>query len=367
MTKLQSYSPETRPGPKIVLTGGGTAGHVMPNLALMPQLAAAGFEIHYVGSAGIEQELSEKAGLPFHCIASGKLRRYMSVKNFFDIFKVIVGLLQSVGILLKLRPQVIFSKGGFVAVPVTVAGWILGIPVVSHESDYTPGLANRIIARFAKKLLYSFPETARHIPASKGVLVSTPIRAELFTGQRQVGLDLCGFAGDVPVILVMGGSQGAQRLNDALLGALPELVKKFCVVHLTGKGKLIPFSHSRYRAFEFLGSELKDVFAVTDLVVCRSGANSIFEMLALKIPMILVPLEVGSRGDQVLNANSFQSRGWAVVLRETNMSAADLANAIENTFLKSADMRKAQESASAKSGNEVIVGILLSNCASKTD
>lgn len=344
--------------PRIALTGGGTAGHVMPNLALLPELKARNFEVHYIGSQGIEQELAAKAGIPFHRIASGKLRRYLSIKNFFDIFKVVLGFLQSFFILLKLRPQVIFSKGGFVAVPVTVAGWALGIPVVSHESDYTPGLANRIIARFAKKLLYSFPETAKHISASKGVLVSTPIRSELFSGQKQVGLDLCGFQGDVPVILVMGGSQGAQRLNDALLAILPELVKKFCVVHLTGKGKMIPFTHARYRAFEFLGAELKDVFAATNLVVCRSGANSIFEMLALRIPMILIPLEVGSRGDQVLNANSFESRGWAVVLRESSMTPNDLANIIEKTYAERDRMSKAQEQASAKSGNTAIVDIL---------
>lgn len=344
---------------RIAMTGGGTAGHVMPNLALVPGLVANQFEIHYIGSSGIERDLITKAGIPFHQIVSGKLRRYASVENFLDIFKVGWGLLQSIGILLRLKPQVIFSKGGFVAVPVAVAGRILGIPVVSHESDYTPGLANRIIARFAKKLLYSFPETAKHIPAGKGVLVPTPIRSELFTGSKDMGLRFCGFSGDAPVVLVMGGSQGAQRLNDALLAALPELVKTFCVVHLTGKGKLIPFANPRYRAFEFVGPELKDIYAATDLVVCRAGANSIFEMLALRIPMILIPLEVGSRGDQVLNAKSFQGRGWAELLRESNMTSEDLRQSIHKLYDRRAIMRAAQESAGATAGTAVISKILL--------
>ena len=354
---------ETRSKIRIALTGGGTAGHVMPNLALVPELVTNQFEVHYIGSGGIEKELAQKAGLPFHQIVSGKLRRYASIENFFDIFKVGFGLLQSVFILLKLRPQVIFSKGGFVAVPVAVAGRILGIPVVSHESDYTPGLANRIIAKFAKRLLYSFAETAKHIPASKGVLVPTPIRAELFTGSRDAGLKLCGFTGDAPVILVMGGSQGAQRLNDALLAVLPELVQNFCVVHLTGKGKMIAFSHPRYRGFEFLGSELKDVFAATDIVVCRAGANSIFEMLALKIPMILVPLEVGSRGDQVLNANSFVARGWAELLRESTMTPVTLKQTIQRVYENRVGMKQKQSTVDGSGGNAIIAKILMEEAA----
>lgn len=350
---------------RIALTGGGTAGHVMPNLALLPELARHDFEVHYIGSRGVEKELAEKAGLPFHQIVSGKLRRYASIENFFDIFKVGFGLLQSVFILLKLRPQVIFSKGGFVAVPVAVAGRVLGIPVVSHESDYTPGLANRIIAKFAKRLLYSFPETAKHIPASKGVLVPTPIRTELFSGDKRVGLRLCGFEGDVPVILVMGGSQGAQKLNEALLKALPELVKTYCVVHLTGKGKMIAFTHPRYRGFEFLGVELKDVFAATDIVVCRAGANSIFEMLALKIPMILVPLEVGSRGDQVLNANSFVAKGWAEILRESIITPTTLQQTIDRVYGTRLEMKTKQALVDGSGGNAMITQILLAEATKK--
>lgn len=354
---------ETRSKIRIALTGGGTAGHVMPNLALLPELTAHGFEVHYIGSRGVEKELAQKAGLPFHQIVSGKLRRYASIENFFDVFKVGFGLLQSVFVLLKLRPQVIFSKGGFVAVPVAVAARILGIPVVSHESDYTPGLANRIIAKFAKRLLYSFPETAKHIPASKGVLVPTPIRAELFAGDKNTGLKLCGFTGEVPVILVMGGSQGAQKLNDALLKALPALVETYCVVHLTGKGKMIAFTHPRYRGFEFLGSELKDVFAATDIVVCRAGANSIFEMLALKIPMILVPLEVGSRGDQVLNANSFVAKGWAEMLRESAITPTSLQQTIDRVYANRIDMKQRQSTIDGSGGNAMITKILLAEAS----
>lgn len=345
---------------KIALTGGGTAGHVMPNFALAPDLVAAGFEIHYIGSSGIERELVARFGIPFHEISSGKLRRYFSLENFLDIFKVILGVFQAFVVLAKLRPAVVFSKGGFVAVPVAVAARVLGIPVISHESDYTPGLANRIIGKFAKKLLYSFPETAKYIPVDKGLCVPSPIRRELFTGSRAEGLNLCGFSGSVPVILVMGGSLGAQRLNDALLASLPKLVERYQIVHLTGKGKGIPFAHSRYRGFEFLGDELRHVFAMTDITICRAGANSIFEMLALKIPMLLVPLEAGSRGDQVLNANSFASRGWATVLREKDMTPDSLYTAVNDLMASREAMKTAQKKINMTGGGQEVVKIIKS-------
>ena len=344
----------------VVLTGGGTAGHVMPNLALVPNLTAAGFKISYIGSKGIEGELVKKFGLPFYCISSGKLRRYASFENFIDLFRVVVGAVQAVILLLKLKPQVVFSKGGFVAVPVAVAAKLLGIPVVSHESDYTPGLANRIIAKFAQKLLYSFPETAKYIPAGRGQCVASPIRRELLSGDRSNGFKLCGFQEGIPVILVMGGSQGAQRLNDALLKTLPRLVSDFQIVHLTGKGKAISFEHPRYRGFEFLGAELKDVFSITDMAVCRSGANSIFELLALKIPMLLVPLEIGSRGDQVLNAKSFEKRGWAAMISESTMTAETFYTAVASLDRSRAEIKAKQSEASQKNGAEEIVGILSS-------
>lgn len=342
----------------IVLTGGGTAGHVMPHLALQPSLINAGFRSHYIGSAGIEQELAIKAGIPFHTISTGKLRRYISAQNFIDLFRIVVGIAQSIIILRRLRPAIVFSKGGFVAVPVAIAAWLLGIPVVTHESDYSPGLANKLISPFARRILYTFPETIRFLKRDKSVLTGTPIRPELFAGDRKSGLDFLNFKNDNPVLLVMGGSQGAQRINEALLGLLPQLVQQLNVVHLTGKGKSIDFQDSNYRAFEFLTSELKDVLAASDLVVSRSGANSIFELLALKKPMLLIPLKLGSRGDQVLNANSFVANGWALTLDESHLTSKSLAEALASLREKSHELTASQKSSKSGNANELIVQII---------
>ena len=345
----------------IVLTGGGTAGHVMPNLALLPKLKGAGFDVVYVGSAGVEKNLAASAGLPFYQISTGKLRRYLSLQNFLDIGRIIVGLFQAIGLMLKLRPSIVFSKGGFVAVPVTLAAWICRIPVVTHESDYSPGLANKIIAPFSKTILYTFPETSKFLLPEKSHLVGTPVREDLFRGKAERGRALCGFSDQKPILLVMGGSQGAQRINEALKAILPKLILKFNVVHLTGKGKSIGFNGDGYRSFEFLGEELKDVLAAADLVVSRAGANSIFEFLALRKPMLLVPLEVGSRGDQVLNAKSFTGKGWALTLPETQMTGELLEKAIQELNSNSKIIVKNQEVAAIESVPTKIVEILVKN------
>ncbi|MFK7825694.1 MAG: undecaprenyldiphospho-muramoylpentapeptide beta-N-acetylglucosaminyltransferase [Oligoflexales bacterium] len=311
---------------RIVLTGGGTAGHVIPHIALLPLLRQEEWELIYLGSKGIERDLIGKSGIEFKTIATGKLRRYFSLKNLSDLFKVIVGCIQSLLLLLWIRPNLVFSKGGFVSVPVTFAAWLLKIPVITHESDQTPGLANRIILRFAKKILYSFPETEKHLPPQKAIFTGTPIRKELFAGNRENGFRLCGFAPDnlKPVLLFMGGSLGAMKINQALKACVTSLVEEYRIIHITGKGKGIDFENPDYKAFTFLSDELKDIFAVTDLVVARAGANSIFEFLALHKPMLLIPLEAGSRGDQISNANSFAKEGWAKVLREGELSGDKL-------------------------------------------
>jgi UDP-N-acetylglucosamine--N-acetylmuramyl-(pentapeptide) pyrophosphoryl-undecaprenol N-acetylglucosamine transferase len=334
----------------------------MPNLAILSELRRCGFEVHYAGSGGIEKELAIQAGLPFHQIQTGKLRRYFSVQNFLDLFRLIMGFFQALGIMLKVRPKIVFSKGGFVAVPVTIAAWICRIPVVTHESDYSPGLANKIIAPFSKKILYTFPETGRFLPAAKAIHVGTPVRAELFAGDPVKGRVMCGFQDDKPILLVMGGSQGAQRINDALKEILPRLVATWNVVHLTGKGKSIGYSNPGYRAFEFMGAELKDLFAAAQAVVSRAGANSIFELLALKKPMLLIPLEFGSRGDQVLNAKSFEANGWAITLSETSMSEASLFDGIVALRDKGSGLIKNQAGAAVDQVPVQIVKVLRGAC-----
>jgi UDP-N-acetylglucosamine--N-acetylmuramyl-(pentapeptide) pyrophosphoryl-undecaprenol N-acetylglucosamine transferase len=348
---------------KVVLTGGGTAGHVMPNLALLPELRAAGFDVSYVGSGGVEKGLAHAAGLPFFEISTGKLRRYFSIQNFLDIGRIVLGFFQAFILMLKLRPNVVFSKGGFVAVPVTLAAWFCRIPVVTHESDVSPGLANKIIAPFSRKILYTFPETGKFLPAHRSEMVGTPVRQDLFGGNAEKGRSICGFNDKKPILLVMGGSQGAQRINDALKTILPRITGDLNVAHLTGKGKSIGYEGAGYKGFEFLGDDLKHIFAATDLVVSRAGANSIFEILALKKPMLLVPLEVGSRGDQILNARSFTQKGWALTLSETKMTPEALEVAINDLRANSVKLIARQAEAKADSTCSKIVGIIKQSIA----
>lgn len=343
----------------LCLTGGGTAGHVTPHFALLPGIRRRGWQVFYIGSRGLEQPLVEAQGIEFEAVASGKLRRYLSVKNAIDLFKVAAGCVQAFWILLRRRPDAVFSKGGFVAVPVAWAAWVLRIPVVSHESDVTPGLANKLIAPLAAQLLYTFPETAKYL-TGKARHVGTPVRDELFQGSRARGLELCGFdpKDEVPTYLVMGGSQGAQRLNEALRGALPWLLERARVVHLTGKGKGLGYTHPRYKSFEFVTGELKDLYALADFVVSRAGANSLFELLALRKPMLLVPLELGSRGDQVINAESFARHGWALVLREKAVDAAAFQAALADLAGKADALRRAQQDAGVEGAAERILAAI---------
>lgn len=314
---------------KIVLTGGGTAGHVMPHLAMLPLYKGLGWDLVYIGSAGIERDLARDAGLTFYTIKTGKLRRYFDKENFLDIFRLIMGVAQSFRLLWKLKPDLVFSKGGFVSVPVAFAAWILRIPVVSHESDLTPGLANRLIEPFCAIIFHAFPETARYLKAKRKLQAGIPVRDILFRGNAEAGRELCGFKDSTrKTILVMGGSLGAERINLCLQEILPRLVETYNVVHLTGKGKQLNFTHERYKAFEYVSGGLENIFACADLVVSRAGANSLFELKALRKPMLLIPLEIGSRGDQVHNAKSFEKAGWAQVLSERELSAESLENAI---------------------------------------
>lgn len=344
---------------RLCLTGGGTAGHVTPHFALLPGIRARGWDVFYIGGKGLEKSLVESQGIPFRSVATGKLRRYVSVQNALDVFKVFAGFVQAFWILLGNRPDAVFSKGGFVAVPIAWAAWCLRIPVVSHESDLTPGLANKLIAPIARTVLYTFPETAKYL-GTKGQHAGTPVRAELLLGDARRGAALCGFdpAEKLPTYLVMGGSQGAQRINDALLALLPDLLKRARVIHLTGQGKALDFKHPRYKGFEFVRDELKDLYALADGIISRSGANSIFEFLALRKPMLLIPLELGSRGDQIANAESFAKNGWALTLRETGLTAASLGDAVVRLDAASPAMREKQAAFSAAGAAETILGIL---------
>lgn len=321
---------------KIVLTGGGTAGHVTPNLALIPELKKAGYEISYIGSYdGIEKKLIEDFNIPYYGVSTGKLRRYLDPKNFSDPFRIIKGFAEAKKILKKLRPDVVFSKGGFVSVPVVRAAGSLKIPCIIHESDITPGLANKLCIPVAEKVCCNFPETLQYIPESKSILTGTPIRSELTEGSRSRAKELCGFNDDKPVVMVFGGSQGAGSINKIIRTALPKLLTNYQIIHICGKDKMdnLLLNQPGYKQFEYLKEDLKDVFALADVVISRAGANSICELLALRKPNLLIPLPAtASRGDQLLNAASFESQGFSLVIREEDLDEKSLMETLQKLY-----------------------------------
>ncbi len=354
---------------KIVLTGGGTAGHVTPNIALLPKLKESGYEISYIGSyTGMEKQLIEEQNIPYYGISSGKLRRYFDIKNFSDPFKVLKGFGQAVGLLRKLKPDVVFSKGGFVSVPVILAARFLHIPAIIHESDLTPGLANKIAIPAAYKICCNFPETIPYLPQGKAVLSGSPIRQELLTGNRLSALTLCNFTAEKPVILAVGGSSGSKVLNNALRAVLPKLLKNYQIIHLCGKGNLDASlgSTTGYAQFEYAKSELSDMFALADIVISRAGANSICELLALHKPNILIPLSASaSRGDQILNAKSFEKQGFSYVLEEENLTSDTLLDAVNHVEANKQSYINAMQKSKQLDSIDTIIGLIEEAAASK--
>ncbi|HJA30351.1 MAG TPA: undecaprenyldiphospho-muramoylpentapeptide beta-N-acetylglucosaminyltransferase [Candidatus Eisenbergiella pullicola] len=321
---------------KIVLTGGGTAGHITPNIALLPRLEQKGYDVFYIGSYdGMEKRLMADFQIPYYGISTGKFRRYFDLKNFTDPFRVLKGFAEARKILKEIQPDLVFSKGGFVAVPVVRAAASLKIPCVIHESDMTPGLANKLCIPVAKKVCCNFPETLRTLPASKAILTGSPIREELLHGNREAAYRLCGFDSSKPVLMVIGGSLGSAAINQAVRESLPALLADFQIVHICGKDKIdnLLLNTNGYRQFEYLKTELKDVFAMADVVVSRAGANAICELLALKKPNLLIPLSAGaSRGDQILNARSFEAQGFSMVLDEDYLSPGLLTEKVQELY-----------------------------------
>lgn len=320
----------------ILLTGGGTAGHVTPNIALIPRLQAMGHRVEYVGSSnGIERQLIEPLEISFHTIAAGKLRRYFDWQNFVDVFRVALGFLQALLLMLRLRPDVLFSKGGFVATPVVWAAWIFRVPVIIHESDMTPGLANKLSLPFAKKVCYSFPETAGYLPEEKGVYTGIPVREELLKGNADQGREILNFTEEKPILLVVGGSLGSEVINRAVRQSLEVLLETFNIVHICGTGhkQETLASYEGYRQFEYVSDKLKHLFAVTSLVISRAGATMLFELLALRKPHLLIPLsKKASRGDQILNAESFERLGYSLVLKEEKLNKKNLLKAVNRLY-----------------------------------
>lgn len=332
---------------KIVVTGGGTAGHVWPNFALFDsmnsplkrELNAGNLEVHYFGShTGLEHDLvtTTMPSWHYHSIATGKLRRYFSIKNIFDPFRVILGFLQAFLNLRKIKPFALFSKGGFVSAPVVWAAWLNRIPVVIHESDATPALATKLTMPFARKILFAFPDSTKHLPKifqKKASEVGLPLRASLFGISNEEGRAHFQFQNTKNVVLIFGGSLGARQLNKNIVEVLPTLCERYNIIHITGKGNASEFSHPDYRQFEFLKDDMKFAYAAANLAVCRAGASSIFELLSARIPMILIPLGLSaSRGDQIINAQIFVQKGWAESFEESKFTGNFILEAIDKNF-----------------------------------
>jgi UDP-N-acetylglucosamine--N-acetylmuramyl-(pentapeptide) pyrophosphoryl-undecaprenol N-acetylglucosamine transferase len=338
---------------KIILTGGGSAGHVTPNLALLPKLRELGYEIQYIGTeSGIEREIIENQKIKYHVISSGKFRRYFDLKNFTDPFKVIKGVFQAIFIMRKEKPNIVFSKGGFVSVPVVLASYINGIPVIAHESDITPGLANRLSSPYCTKVCVTFPESLKAIKGDNAVLTGTPIRQELLDGSRIIGRRMCGFENDKPVLLIIGGSLGSKFINNTVRNCLNELLRNYNIIHICGKGNLEEKLTERngYVQFEYVSEEMPHIMNAADIVISRAGANVIFELLALKKPNLLIPLSrKSSRGDQILNAASFEKSGYSMVLQEEELTPKELLDKLKklemskNTYINEMKASNAQD------------------------
>jgi len=346
---------------KIIMTGGGSAWHVTPNIALFPELKRIGYTIEYIGSNnGIEKEIIERENIKYFGISSGKLRRYVDLKNISDPFKVVKGVFEAFKIIRKEKPNIVFSKGGFVSVPVVIAAYMNRVPVIAHESD-TPGLANRISMPYCTKICVTFPESLIAISGNKGILTGTPIRKEIFGGSAAKGREICGFEGDKPLILVIGGSLGSKVINDNVRACLTKFLEKYCVAHICGKGNMDEklAAITGYKQFEYVSEELRDIFAAADLVISRAGANAIFELLALRKPNLLIPLsKKSSRGDQILNAESFKKSGYSMVLEEEALDETSLLAIIDKLYSEKDIFIGKMNSSRIKNGVEEIIKMI---------
>lgn len=349
---------------KIILTGGGSAGHVTPHFALLERLHENRIEILYIGSKdGIEKKLVEDQGLHYLGISSGKLRRYFDLKNFTDPFRIIAGFFQALSILRKEKPDLVFSKGGFVSVPVVIAAKFTGTKVIIHESDMTPGLANKLAQPFATRILTTFEETLAHLPKNKSIYTGSPIRDELAKGNVDRGYDFTGLSKEKPILMMMGGSLGAKKINETLREALPEILSHYQVIHLCGKGNIDASLNELdgYRQYEYISNELKDLFAITDMILSRAGSNAINEFAFLHIPSLLIPLSLAaSRGDQILNAKAFEKKGYAKVLLEEDMNKDSLTAALNELYSQRDYIRTILQDSNEANGTKNVLDVLFS-------
>lgn len=319
------------PVKRLVVTGGGTAGHVVPALPVMQAFIDEGTRVDFIGSGSdFERALIADLDADYHGIAAGKLRRYFSLENLLDAFKVLFGMLQALLLVGRLRPTVVFSKGGFVSFPVAFAAWCWRVPVVAHESDLTPGLANRLAMPFVRSLCTNFPATRPQRFSGELVYTGTPVRPELLRGDPAAGRDLIGAGPARPVIVVTGGSLGAERINATVREAAAALCERAVVVHVCGPGKVVPLAQPDYHPYEYVRAEWGDLLAAATLVISRAGANTLYELLCLRKPNLLIPLSrKASRGDQIENAAWAAAEGYSHVLAEEALTPESLVAAVD--------------------------------------
>ena len=323
----------------ILLAGGGSAGHVTPNLALAQALVARGYGVHYAGrTEGIEKDLVAPTGLPYHGLSAGKFRRYLSLENLTDIARIAKGCIDALRVVRRVQPALVFSKGGFVSCPVVWAAWLNRIPVVVHESDFSPGLANRLSVPFASRICYAFPETGQYFTASKRRHTGIPVRPSLLLGDAEQGQRICGFVDTAkPTLLIIGGSLGSRIINDTLRAALPTLLSHFNMCHLVGPDNDAASAEAvpGYFALPYAGEELAHLLALADFVLSRAGATTLFELLATRKPHLLIPLSLqASRGDQIQNARCFERLGYSAMMPEDALTPDTLCAALHTTYMK---------------------------------
>lgn len=344
-----------------VFTGGGTAGHVTPNIALIPLMQNKGYTVHYIGRCeGIERDLIEKMpGVTYHGISAGKLRRYNNIKNLTDPFRVVKGYFQALKIFKELKPAGLFSKGGFVSVPVVMAAKAHKVPIVIHESDMTPGLATKLCLPHAKKACTTFKKTAENL-GKKGICTGTPLRDSLLHGSSDIARKKLGLD-NKPVILIMGGSLGAKAINDNIRKVLDKILPVFNIVHICGKGKTDESINKKgYIQLEYVNEELPDIMALSDIVISRAGSNSINEFLALNKPMLLIPLSREfSRGDQIDNTIEFESLGYCKKLFEEDITEDKLVNMIKDLYDERAKYSETMKKSGAHKGCENVLNVIL--------
>ena len=362
---------------RIILTGGGTIGSVSPLLAVRDSLLQVEPEAQFIWvgtEEGMEEEIVRQKNVPYFSVKCGKIRRYFSWRNFITPFSVLVGIFQSIKIIRGFKPDLILSAGSFVSVPVVVAAWLFRRRTLVHQQDIEPGLANKIMAKFAAKVTVSFPESLKDFPAAKAVLTGNPVRPEIFAGEANRAERHLGLEAGLPALLVMGGSQGAEKVNELIFSLVPQLINFCQIVHIVGKGNMVEWSDraqfgeaaKRYHAIEYAHELLPDIYARVDLVVCRAGLSTLTELAAIGKPTIVIPIP---HHQQEANAEYFNRKNAIVYFDQEKSSAGELREIIEAMLKNPSSLSRLSEymkKAMPAAANERYVKLVREICASKS-